>query len=55
MGTRVTKYNVGDAKKDDKDHISYLKQDIDRVVGFILLTVEVVNVHNCRRCQALGC
>ena len=29
MGTRVTKYNVGDAKKDDKDHISYLKQDID--------------------------
>ena len=29
MGTRVTKYNVGDAKKDDKAHISYLKQDID--------------------------
>ena len=29
MGTRVTKYNVKDAKIDDKAHISYLKQDID--------------------------
>jgi hypothetical protein len=29
MGTRVTKYNVGDAKRDDKAHMSYLKMDID--------------------------
>ena len=29
MGTRVTKYNVKDAKKDDKAHMSYLKQDIN--------------------------
>ena len=29
MGTRITKYNVNDAKRDDKAHMSYLKQDID--------------------------
>jgi len=29
MGTRITKYNVNDAKRDDKAHMSYLKRDID--------------------------
>ena len=29
MRTRVTKYNVKGAKKDDKAHMSYLKQDIN--------------------------
>ena len=29
-GTKITKGNVHDAIKDDKDHIEYLKEDVDK-------------------------
>ena len=30
MGTKITKGNAKDAIKDDKDHIKYLKEDVDK-------------------------